>query len=146
MKNLTRASALAASTLLLPGLASAQQLPAGQPDQTQTQTQNPAEASATAPNVISSHQIDRYDAIQQVRQALQQDPKNLADWILLGELAQEVATEVPADTAKGYYRLARESYENALKLSPRTGRSRPPPPSPPSRSATPTTSTPTGGG
>ncbi len=36
----------------------------------------------------------------------------------MGELAQEIANDLPADQAKPYYTLARESYDNALKLDP----------------------------
>src|SRR5436305_12769883 len=71
-----------------------------------------------ATRVIGTHQIDRYEAIEQVRRDLERDPKNLTDWVLLGELAQEVALDAPSDRAAGYYRLARESFENALKLQP----------------------------
>ena len=71
-----------------------------------------------APSVLGSHQIDRYEAIKQLTASLKQDPKNLSDWVILGELSQEVATEVPNEQAKGYFRLARESYDNALKLAP----------------------------
>ena len=75
-------------------------------------------AQGPAPRVIGSHQIDRHEAIEQVRQALQADPKDLSDWILLGELAQEVAMDAPSDRAPGYYRLAREAFDSALKLQP----------------------------
>lgn len=75
-------------------------------------------ADAPATRVIGSHQIDRYHAIEQVRQSLLKDPNKLTDWVLLGELAQEVAEEAPADRAAGYYRLARDSYTSALKLQP----------------------------
>ncbi len=79
--------------------------------------QNQAVTTAN-PGVISSHQIDRYDALMKVRESLKENPNNLADWIILGELSQEIASEVEANRAEGYYRLARESYENALKLDP----------------------------
>ena len=92
--------------------------PGQQPMQQADQRSMQSSMTSSSSNVISSHQIDRYAAIQQLRSALTQDPNNLADWILLGELSQEVATEVPADTAKGYYRLASESYANAVKLAP----------------------------
>src|SRR5207248_6744927 len=77
--------------------------------------------AATKPagaRVLGTHLIDRYEAIQQVRAGLRSNPNNLNDWIILGELAQEVAGEVPADMAPGYYKLAHDAYENALKLSP----------------------------
>jgi hypothetical protein len=77
-----------------------------------------ANGPASARRVIGTHQIDRYGAIEQVRQELTKNPKNLSDWVLLGELAQEVATDAPPDRAPGYYRLARESFDNALKLDP----------------------------
>jgi tetratricopeptide (TPR) repeat protein len=67
---------------------------------------------------MASYQIDRYEAIQQVRQALEKDPNNLNDWIILGELAQEVAGDVPASEAAGYYKLARDAYQSALRLRP----------------------------
>lgn len=72
-----------------------------------------AAAQQTTPpatRVIGTHQIDRYQAIEQVRQDLAKNPRNLSDWILLGELAQEVAIYAPANQAPGYYRLARESF------------------------------------
>lgn len=75
-------------------------------------------APRPATRVIGNHQIDRYEAIEQVRQALRSDPKNLTDWVILGELAQEAAQEAPSDRASGYYRLAREAFEDALRLQP----------------------------
>jgi hypothetical protein len=80
-------------------------------------------AQATGPNpagtrVLGTHQIDRFAAIEQVRAALEADSRNLHDWIILGELAQEVARDVPASLAPGYYTLAHEAYEGARKLAP----------------------------
>ena len=83
------------------------------PEEPQTQPQRQA-----ADRYLATYQIDRYEAILQVRQALVKDPNNLNDWIILGELAQEVATDVASRKAPGYYKLARESYEAALKLKP----------------------------
>ncbi len=71
-----------------------------------------------AARVIGTNQIDRYEAIELVRRDVAQHPSSVADWVLLGELAQEVATDAPADRAPGYYRLARESFDNAAKLRP----------------------------
>lgn len=81
-------------------------------------TPAPAAPIAERAAIVSSRQIDRYHAIEQLRAELKEDPNNLSNWILMGELAQEVANDVPAVQAKGYYKLARESYENALKLAP----------------------------
>ncbi|MDR3634736.1 MAG: hypothetical protein P4L84_13110 [Isosphaeraceae bacterium] len=78
----------------------------------------PPAPSPPAARVIGSHQVDRYAAIERVREVLLKDPNNLTDWVLLGELAQEVAEEAPADRAPGYYRLAHDSYANALTLQP----------------------------
>src|SRR4051794_23324268 len=77
-------------------------------------------AQAAAPNpagtrILGTHQIDRFAAIEQVRAALQAGSRNLNDWVILGELAQEVARDVPASLAPGYYTLAHEAYEGALK-------------------------------
>jgi hypothetical protein len=79
----------------------------------------PQQPQAPPPGrVLGTYQIDRYEAIQQVRQALAKDPNNLNDWIILGELAQEVAADGPSNLAAGYSKLAREAYDNALKLRP----------------------------
>jgi hypothetical protein len=82
-----------------------------------------AHAQDAGPNaggarVLGTHQIDRFAAIEQTRAALEADPNNLNDWIILGELAQEVAGDVPTNLAAGYFKLAHDSYEAALKLSP----------------------------
>jgi tetratricopeptide (TPR) repeat protein len=86
------------------------------------QDAKPAQAKAKdpakAPPVIDTHQIDRHQAIQDLQKDLEKDPKNKADWIILAELAQEVALDSPADQAASYYRMAREAYEKALALSP----------------------------
>jgi len=68
--------------------------------------------------VIGSHQIDRYDAIARLQKNLEANPKSLADWIILGELAHEVAMDVPADTAGKYFQMSRNAYESALALAP----------------------------
>ena len=82
------------------------------------QSNNAAAPGRTVGSVISSHQIDRYEAIRQLRTTLAQDPNSLANWIILGELAQEVSGEVPADQAGPYHAIARDSYANALQLAP----------------------------
>ena len=46
----------------------------------------PPRTTIPHPPVISSHQIDRYDAIKMLQQELQANPKSLADWTILGEL------------------------------------------------------------
>ena len=74
---------------------------------------------APATRVVGGHQIDRYDAIERVRQALIKNPNNLTDWVLLGELAQEAAEQVPAGQAASYYRLAHAAYTSALVLDPK---------------------------
>jgi hypothetical protein len=78
----------------------------------------PAAPAASRSPVISSRQIDRYDAINALQQRLKANPKSLADWVILGELAHEVALDLPADQATRYYRISREAYEKALALQP----------------------------
>jgi len=70
------------------------------------------------PPVIGSHQIDRYDAIKKVQKAVEANPNSLADWIILGELAHEIAMDAPADTAGKYFSMSREAFEKASALDP----------------------------
>jgi len=70
------------------------------------------------PPVIGTHQIDRYEAISKLQQTLKENPKSLADWVILGELAHEVAHDLPSDQAAQYYRMSRDAYEKALALDP----------------------------
>ncbi|QEH35612.1 hypothetical protein OJF2_41650 [Aquisphaera giovannonii] len=91
------------------------QVPATTPAGTAPQ---PAAPQQTAGPALGTHRIDRYEAIRQVREALTKDANNLNDWIILGELAQEVAADVPSEQAAGYYRLASDAYDSALKLKP----------------------------
>jgi len=98
-----------------PALAAAQAQPPANPNA------NPPASNATtdaAGHVLSSHQIDRYAAIKSLQQELKSDPNNLADWIILGELAQEVATEVEPAQAQGYYHLATDAFAHAQQLAP----------------------------
>jgi len=77
----------------------------------------PAKPRVITP-VISTHQIDRYDAIKKTKFKLDQDPKSLADWIILGELTQEAALNVPQVQARDYMKTSRDAYEKALALAP----------------------------
>lgn len=73
---------------------------------------------AAAPPVISSRQIDRFDAIQKERDILRKNPNSLADWVILGELAHEAAMELPASQAGDYFRTTSEAFQKALALDP----------------------------
>jgi len=75
-------------------------------------------AGPAAPTVIGSHQINRFEAIRQLQQTLKQNPESLADWVILGELAHEVAIDSPAEQAAQYYGMSRDAYRQALKLAP----------------------------
>jgi len=75
-------------------------------------------AGPAVPVVISSDQTDRFEAIRMLQQSLERNPKALADWVLLGELAHEVAVNLPADQARQYYKMSRDAYEKALALAP----------------------------
>lgn len=79
--------------------------------------QQPAQPAA-GPNVVGSHQIDRFEAIKQLQEATRSNPKDVAGWIILGELAHEVALDLPADRDDAYYTMSREAYEKALALEP----------------------------
>ena len=78
--------------------------------------------AATAPPAatasIGTYQIDRYEAIRQLESALQAEPNNVANLIILGELAHEIAVELPAEQDQKYYALSRSAYERALALEP----------------------------
>ena len=60
----------------------------------------------------------KIEAIRQLQETVKQNPKSLADWVILGELTHEVAIDLPADQAGQYYKLSRDAYENALELAP----------------------------
>lgn len=77
-----------------------------------------APADAAPPPVIGSQQIDRYDAIAKEQKAVEANPKSVTDWVILGELAHEVALDVPGDLAAKYFRMSRESFEKAQALEP----------------------------
>jgi hypothetical protein len=107
MRNTRTGSALAAAVVGLGAIAAAQNVatrPAQQP------------AAATAPSVVGSHQIDRFEAIKELQAATRSNPRDVAGWIILGELAHEVALDLPPDQDDAYYKLSREAYEKALAL------------------------------
>ena len=58
-----------------------------------------AAAQSSAPQVIGTQQINRFEAIRQLQETVKQNSKSLADWVILGELAHEVAIDLPADQA-----------------------------------------------
>jgi hypothetical protein len=76
------------------------------------------DASARPASVIGTHQIDRHAAIDRLQARLKENPKALADWIILGELAHEVAVDSPSTQSARYYTLSRQAYERALALAP----------------------------
>jgi hypothetical protein len=78
----------------------------------------PAQQPAAAPSVVGSHQIDRFEAIKQLQEATRSNPKDVAGWIILGELAHEVALDLSPDQDDAYYKMSREAYEKALALEP----------------------------
>ncbi len=74
--------------------------------------------SANGTPTIGSHQIDRFDAIRQLQADVRSDANNLANWAILGELAHEVAVDLPQGQDDAYYTLSREAYERAAQLDP----------------------------
>ncbi len=104
---------LATLATIAPAAASAQQ-----DDPADDPAPAPRSARRSGSRVLNSQQIDRYEAIRQLRVALKADPANEGDWIILGELAHEVALDLPSDQDDAYYRLSRDAYERALRLDP----------------------------
>ncbi len=82
--------------------------------------QQAAAARHAAPPLISTHQINRYDAINRLQAALKANPNSLADWVILGELSHEAALDAPRDHAAKFYQMSRDAYERALTLDPNT--------------------------
>lgn len=79
----------------------------------------PAAASATMPGApIGGHQIDRFEAIRQLQDDVKSDPNNIINWTILGELAHEVALDIPQGQDDAYYTLSRAAYERASQLDP----------------------------
>ena len=77
----------------------------------------PAVQSAPA-TTIGSHQIDRFEAIRQLQADVASDANNVANWTILGELAHEVALDLPQGQDDAYYTLSRQAYERAAQLEP----------------------------
>ncbi|GAC1475800.1 MAG: hypothetical protein NVSMB9_28950 [Isosphaeraceae bacterium] len=77
-----------------------------------------AGAAQPIPPVIGSHQIDRFDALQKLQETVQANPRSLDDWIILGEIAHEVAMDVPSDQAGRYLALSSDAFTRALALQP----------------------------
>lgn len=90
------------------------------PSREPPKAEDPANAATPAPPppIIGTQQINRYGAIAELQGALKADPNSLADWVILGELAHEVAIDAPPDRAAKYLTMSREAYEKALALAP----------------------------
>ena len=107
------AAATAFLALAAPGIASAQfslSAAAGR-------SQSPAPMQP-APTVISTQQIDRYDAIKREQAIVAANPKATVDWIILGEIAHEVAMDMPAETAGTYFQMSLNAFTTASALEP----------------------------
>src|SRR5271157_2510241 len=76
-------------------------------------------AQNTSNHSIGTHQIDRFEAIQLLKESLKSDPNDVAAWIVLGELAHEVAQDLSSQDDERYYKLSQEAYEKALALQPK---------------------------
>ena len=86
--------------------------PVGGPTITQTTPVTPAIST------IGSHQIDRFEAIRQLQADVASDANNVANWTILGELAHEVALDLPQGQDDAYYTLSRQAYERGAQLEP----------------------------
>ena len=75
-------------------------------------------AQDSANHSIGTHQIDRFEAIHLLQESLKSTPNDAAAWIVLGELAHEVAQDLSSQDDEPYYKLSQEAYEKALALQP----------------------------
>ena len=75
-------------------------------------------AQDSANHSIGTHQIDRFEAIHLLQESLKSTPNDAAAWIVLGELAHEVAQDLSSQEDEPYYKLSQEAYEKALALQP----------------------------
>ncbi len=73
-------------------------------------------AQDSANHSIGTHQIDRFEAIHLLQESLKSTPNDAAAWIVLGELAHEVAQDLSSQEDEPYYKLSQEAYEKALAL------------------------------
>src|SRR5271157_5031887 len=76
-------------------------------------------AQNTSNHSIGTHQIDRFEAIHLLQESLKSDPNDVGAWIVLGELAHEVAQDLSSQDDEPYYKLSEEAYEKALSLQPK---------------------------
>ncbi len=76
-------------------------------------------AKDNASHSVSTHQIDRFEAIHLLQESLKSNPNDGAAWIVLGELAHEVAQDLSSQDDQAYYKLSQEAYEKALALHPK---------------------------
>jgi len=76
-------------------------------------------AQDTSNHSIGTHQIDRFEAIHWLQESLKSNPNDAAAWIVLGELAHEVAQDLSSQDDEPYYKLSQEAYEKALALQPK---------------------------
>src|SRR5271157_4848293 len=75
-------------------------------------------APDTSNHSIGTHHIDRFEAIHLLQESLKSNPNDAAAWIVLGELAQEVAQDLSSQDDEPYYKLSEEAYKKALALQP----------------------------
>ena len=76
-------------------------------------------AQDTSNHSIGTHRIYRFEAIQLLHESLKSNPNDAAAWIVLGELAHEVAQDLSSQDDESYYKLSLEAYEKALALQPK---------------------------
>ena len=110
--------ALLAGGLLLAGSPVAAQAQAQAQAPGQPTAPAPTPTQSQAPSSYRSDQIDRYEAIRELQAQLKAHPDDEAGWIVLGELAHEVAYELAGEQDTPYYRMSREAYEKALQINP----------------------------
>src|SRR5271165_796179 len=77
-------------------------------------------APDTSNHSIGTHHIDRFEAIHLLQESLKSNPNDAAAWIVLGELAHELAQDLSSQDDEPYYKLSEEAYEKALALQPKS--------------------------
>jgi hypothetical protein len=81
-------------------------------------TSTRALAQEHSPSRRSNHRVDRFVAIHELQESLKHNPKDTAGWIVLGELAHEVAQDLSSTDDQPYYKISVEAFEKAAALQP----------------------------
>jgi hypothetical protein len=76
-------------------------------------------AQDSSSRAMSTHQIDRFEAIGLLQESLKANPNDTATLIVVGELAHEIAQDLSSVDDELYYKLSLDAYQKALSLQPK---------------------------